>query len=67
MNLEITLGDVLGYLLTYFMGVASGLALKFVFNNKSNSTRIGQNKNTVFNGDIVAGNKNDPKKDKPDR
>ncbi len=54
---SITLADIIGYSLTLFFGFIGGMATqKYII--KSSKT-IKQNKNTVVNGDIVGGNKND--------
>lgn len=55
--MEITLGDLIGYALTFFFGIASGVGIDRFVLRISNSNKVTQNKNTVTNGDIVAGDK----------
>ncbi|WP_217585981.1 hypothetical protein [Lentibacillus saliphilus] len=54
--MEITFGDIIGYVFTFVVGfVSGGLTLKFVSTNKS---KVQQNNNTTL-GDIVGGSKNE--------
>lgn len=56
---EITLGDIIGYLLTFVVGLLTGvIGEKYVMKNKK---VVNQNKNVVLGGDIVGGDKSDKK------
>lgn len=49
----ITIGDIIGYLLTFVVGVLSGVVGQRVLNKKT----IKQIHNTVIDGDITGGDK----------
>ena len=53
---DITLGDLIGYGLTFFFGIAAGVSGDRYISKKNKT--INQNNNTVTGGDIIGGNKN---------
>jgi hypothetical protein len=61
MDMSITLGDVIGYVIAFVFGILAGIGgdRLFIKINSSNKSKITQSKNTIGTGDIIAGNKND--------
>jgi len=54
---EITLGDILGYALTFIVGIFTGI-MGEKYSTKKKKV-VNQNKNIVLGGDIIGGNKNE--------